>query len=183
MKTNQFKPFAVVTAIAVSVPAWARNVSVTSFDKATGDAVLAISAAEAGDGDKALIAAWANGDKGNDPLNWTEYADAGTVAAADVSKSYQIPAKWRTKSGSVRFFLMSGPKPYGTRYDYITRPNCDDGGLYIDTGIVPDKTIDITVKAQSPDTDNFSPWGSTDVCINPTSNSDDPYFFSFLGVN
>ena len=183
MKTNQFKPFAVVTAIAVSVPAWARNVSVTSFDKATGDAVLAISAAEAGDGDKALIAAWANGDKGNDPLNWTEYADAGTVAAADVSKSYQIPAKWRTKSGSVRFFLMSGPKPYGTRYDYITRPNCDDGGLYIDTGIVPDKTIDITVKAQSPDTDNFSPWGSTDVCINPTSNSDDPYFFSFLGVS
>ena len=34
-----------------------------------------------GTGDQALIAAWANADKGDDPLEWTEYADAGTVAA------------------------------------------------------------------------------------------------------
>lgn len=47
---------AVVAVIAV--PSLARTVSVSSFDKATGETVLAISAAESGDGDKALVAVW-----------------------------------------------------------------------------------------------------------------------------
>lgn len=110
-----------------------------------------------GAANQTLIAAWANGDRGEDPLDWTEYADAGTVAPSDTTKVFQLPDAWRAKSGVVKFFLMSGEKPYGARYDYISRPNyggtsepsASDGRFYIDTGIVPDSTLDISVKAQT----------------------------------
>lgn len=138
-----------------------------------------------GTGDQTLIAAWANADKGDDPLDWTEYADAGTVAAADTLKTFQIPAAWRAKSGAVKFFLMSGPKPYGKRYDYITRPNCNDGGLYINTGIVPDSTVDITLKFQSPQFSGGTmvPFGIHKAVTMFSAGSDNKnYHFYFFGA-
>ena len=131
-----------------------------------------------------LIAAWANGDKGNDPLDWTEYADAGTVAPSDTSKTFQIPDAWRAKSGAVKFFLMSGEKPYGTRYDYITRPDCGYGGLYIDTGIKPDSMLDISVKLKSDYMSSAAimcPFGINGVVfIMPKSKTE--YFYDFFGA-
>lgn len=135
-------------AFAFAAFAEARPLTVGTPD---GSGNVTITIGGTGSVNQTLIAAWANGDKGNDPLDWTEYADAGTVAPSDTSKTFQIPAAWRAKSGAVRFFLMSGEKPYGKRFDYITRPTCNGGGLYIHTGIVPDSTVDITVKLQSPD--------------------------------
>ena len=126
----------------------ARSVTVGSPDE---DGRVTVTIGGEGTKNQTLIAAWANGDKGNDPLDWTEYADAGTVAPNDTSKTFQIPDAWRAKSGAVKFFLMSGEKPYGKRYDYITRPKCAEGGLYIDTGIMPDSTLDISVKLKSDD--------------------------------
>jgi len=177
--------FYAAMAIALVTPfiCAARTLSVSAPD---GDGNVTITIGGEGIGDQQLIAAWANGDNGTNPTNWAEYADAGAVAAADTSKSYQLPAAWRAKSGMVRFFLMSGMPPYKTRYDYITRPNCANGGLYIDTGIVPDKTIDITVKSQSESVADMAAFGNQDVFIfangNDYSFSQNCYVFAFLGV-
>ena len=137
-----------------------------------------------GEQNQTLIAAWANGDKGNDPLDWTEYADAGTVEPNDTSKTFQIPDAWRAKSGAVKFFLMSGEKPYGTRYDYITRPDCADGGLYIDTGIKPDSTLDISVKLKSDymsSAAKMCPFGINGV-VSIMPRSDTEYYYDFFGA-
>ena len=157
-----------------------------------GSGNVSITIGGTGTQNQTLIAAWANGDKGNDPLDWTEYADAGTVAPSDTSKTFQIPAAWRAKSGAVRFFLMSGEKPYGKRLDYITRPNTNangialvDGGLYIDTTIVPNPTVDISVKFQSP---NFKygsmvPFGiHKAVTMFSAGQENNNYHFYFFGA-
>ena len=169
----------------------ARSVTVGSLDEA-GRVTVTIG----GEGTKnqTLIAAWANGDRGEDPLDWTEYADAGTVAPSDTSKEFQLPDAWRAKSGVVKFFLMSGEKPYGARYDYISRPNggtsatsASDGRFYIDTGIVPDSTLDISVKFQTdkPETPSMCPFGIAGI-VYLLSYGDDPryrYYFGFFDAN
>ena len=172
------------TALAFAAFAAARPLTVGAPD---GDGKVVVTIGGTGTGDQTLIAAWANGDKGDDPLDWTEYADAGTIAPDCTSTNFTIPAAWRAKSGAVRFFLMSGTKPYGTRYDYITRPNCNDGGLYINTGIVPDSTLDITVKVQSP---NFKagamvPFGIHKVVniFSAGGNNDNMHFYFFGAGN
>ena len=177
---NSFLLMSIATASALFGAARPLSVGVPD---SSGNVTVTIGGT--GSGDQALIAAWANGDKGDDPLDWAEYADAGTVAASDASKTFQIPAAWRAKSGAVKFFLMSGPKPYGTRYDYITRPNCNDGGLYINTGIVPDTTVDISVKFQSPNYDGKMVSFGIHKAINmfPNGASGHDYWFYFFGAD
>ena len=159
----------------------ARSVTVGSPDE---DGRVTVTIGGEGTRIQTLIAAWANGDKGNDPLDWTEYADAGTVTPTDTSKTFQIPDAWRAKSGAVKFFLMSDEKPYGKRYDYITRPDCADGGLYIDTGIKPDSTLDISVKLKSDymsSAAKMCPFGINSVVfIMPKSETE--YFYVFFGA-
>ena len=79
---------------------------------------------------------------------------------------------------------MSGEKPYGTRYDYITRPDCGYGGLYIDTGIKPDSTLDISVKLKSDYMSSAAimcPFGINGVVfIMPKSKTE--YFYDFFGA-
>ena len=159
-----------------------------------GEGNVTITIGGTGAANQTLIAAWANGDRGADPLDWTEYADAGTVAYGDSAKVFQLPAAWRAKSGVVKFFLMSGEKPYGTRYDYIRRPyyidnrsSTTDGRFYIDTGIVPDPTLDISVKTQTekPETPLVCTFGIAGiVCM--FSYGDDPdnlYHIGFFGAS
>ncbi len=172
------------TALAFAAFAAARPLTVGAPD---GDGKVAVTIGGTGTGDQTLVAAWANGDKGGDPLAWTEYADAGTIAPDCTSTNFTIPAAWRAKSGAVRFFLMSGSKPYGTRYECITRPSCSDGGLYINTGIVPDSTLDITVRFQSP---NFKagamvPFGIHKVVniFSAGGNNDNMHFYFFGAGN
>ena len=78
----------------------ARTVTVASCDRSTGATTLAISAAEAGDGAKALIAAWSPSDVGNVVTNARETAYVGAVAAAETEKSFTIPSAWRGKAGN-----------------------------------------------------------------------------------
>ena len=158
-----------------------------------GEGNVTITIGGTGAANQTLIAAWANGDKGADPLDWTEYADAGTVAPGDTAKVFQLPAAWREKSGAVKFFLMSGEKPYGTRYDYIMRPyyidnrSSTDGRFYIDTGIVPDPTLDISVKTstEKPETPYLCPFGIAGVVF-LLSYGNDPgnlYHLGFFGAS
>ena len=64
-----------------------------------GEGNVTITIGGTGAANQTLIAAWANGDRGADPLDWTEYADAGTVAPGETEKVFQLPAAWRA-SGS-----------------------------------------------------------------------------------
>ena len=188
------KTIAMVLTItaALSLLGAARPLSVGVPD---GSGNVTITIGGTGTQNQTLIAAWANGDKGNDPLDWTEYADAGTVAPSDTSKTFQIPAAWRAKSGAVRFFLMSGEKPYGKRFDYITRPVSNNttvlvnGGLYIDTGIVPDSTLDLTVKLRADymqtgwTGDSIAPFGVAGaVYVFPYKDYNHAYYYDFFGA-
>jgi len=170
-----FSAFADARPLTVGAPDGSGNVTITIGGTGTQN--------------QTLIAAWANGDKGNDPLDWTEYADAGTVAPSDASKTFQIPAAWRAKSGAVRFFLMSGEKPYGKRFDFVTRPVVAvDGDIFVNTSIYPDSTLDITVKWQSDymsGDPSMCPFGftrsnSAAVFIFPASAN--AYWFDFFGA-
>ncbi len=122
----------------------ARTVEVISCDRETGATVLSISAAEAGDGEKALIAAWAPGDIGSVATNAHKTALVGAVGIADTSASFTIPSAWLAKTGVVRFFLMTGMPPYDSRLASLTSA----GEAYIDTGFVPTVDSDIRVKAE-----------------------------------
>lgn len=123
-----------------------RTLAVTTPDS-SGNVTITVGA---GTGMKALLAAWARGDRGEEATEWTEFKCVQSIVYASEQATeiaYQIPEAWRTKSGAVRFFLMSNYMPYAHRYAYITRPELTaEGDLYADTGIIPDKTLDFTVK-------------------------------------
>ena len=76
-------------AVLSSSPVVARTVTVASCDRETGATVLAISAAEAGDGTKALVAAWSPYDVGNVATNARETAYVGAVAVADEFRPFE----------------------------------------------------------------------------------------------
>ena len=165
-----FAAFADARSLIVGAPDGSGNVTITIGGTGTQN--------------QTLIAAWSNGDRGENPLDWTEYADAGTVAPSDTSKTFQIPAAWRAKSGAVRFFLMSGEKPYRTRYDYLTRPDCADGGLYLNTDFQPDTNLDITVKVQSPNMQGgkMAPFGIAGAVYFFGAADSNSYYYDFFGA-
>ena len=185
---NRKQILAVGGAVAFATTAFAdaRSLVVGEPD---GSGNVAITIGGVGSVNQTLIAAWANGDRGANPLEWTEYADAGTVAPGDTALNFTIPAAWRAKSGVVRFFLMSGEKPYGVRYDYITRPECTGNShqFYIDTGIKPDASLDITVKLKSDflESHSISPFGAAGsvYILSLGDNQTNQYFFDFMGAN
>ena len=134
--------FAAAVLTATQSPA--RTIAIVSCDRETGATVLSISAAGAGDGEKALIATWAPSDIGSVATNAHKTALVGAVGIADTSASFTIPSAWLTKTGIVRFFLMTGMPPYDSRLASLT----SDGKAYIDTGFVPTVDSDIRVKAE-----------------------------------
>ena len=156
--------------------------TVTSCDRATGATVLAISAAEAGDGAKALVAAWSPSDVGNAVTNARETVYVGAVAAAETEKSFTIPSAWRAKAGFVRFYLMADVPPYDTRLESLQVPSA---GAYIDTGFVPNTNSDIRVKAYHPG--DMAPFGVSGKCYlfcnSPVSYATANYFFGFFGAS
>ena len=138
-----------------------------------------------------LIAAWANADKGSNPIDWTEYADAGHVASGETSKVFEVPEKWRGKSGAIRFFLMSKTPPYASRFDFVTRPVvAEDGDAFVNTTICPDDKLDIRVKFRSDymsGSPAMCPFGiSSTVYImpyaKPNNDSKMLYWFDFFGA-
>ena len=157
----------------------ARTVEVISCDRETGATVLSISAAEAGDGEKALIATWAPGDIGSVATNAHETAYVGAVAVAETEKTFTIPAAWRGKTGVVRFFLMSGIPPYDERLASLRSVS---SGPYIDTGFVPTVNSDIRVTARYPG--KMAPFGISGECylFNISSSSEmDNWYCGFMG--
>ena len=150
---------------------------------------VAVTIGGTGTENQTLIAAWANSDMGENPLEWTKYADAGTIEPDCTSTNFTIPAEWRANPGVVRFFLMSAEKPYETRYDYITSPDyggsATGGRFYIDTGIVPDTTLDISVKVQTatPNYTGTCPFGIAGiVCMFTAGDYAGEYYFAFFGA-
>ena len=97
--------FVAVAVAVIALPLFGalRPLSVSAPDE---DGKIVVSIGGIGMGSQQLIAAWANCDRGPDPLDWTEYADAGIVVAADTEKVFEIPMAWMKKSGAIRFFLM-----------------------------------------------------------------------------
>ena len=138
-----------ITLAALAVcPALARTVTVASCDRATGATTLSISAAEAGDGDKALFAAWSQSSIA-DIADASETAYVDIVAASDTDKSFTIPSEWLGNVGFVSFFLMDDVPPYDTLLDSLQSTHTGTtGGPYIDTGFVPNTNSDIRVKAK-----------------------------------
>lgn len=156
-------------------------VSLSSFDRDTGLATLAIDAGVDGDADKALIAAWNPGDAGADATAWRETAYVGSLASGTTEVTYTIPADWRAKSGAVRFFLMERTAPYVSRYACIT----GTPGPWIDTGIIPTTNTDIRVTATHPM--DMAPFGVSTRCYLFSNDGDGwgsaKYHYGFFGVS
>ena len=171
--------FLMLAAVAAGTVA-ARTVTVASCDHETGATVLSISAAEAGDGAKALVATWSPGDIGNVATNARETAYVGAVAAADTEKSFTIPAAWRAKSGVVKFFLMTELPPYDVRLKSLRSASA---GPYIDTGLVPTTNTDIRVTAYHPgDMAPFGVAGKFYLFSNNPGQDTGMWYSGFLGA-
>ena len=176
--------FAITLAALAVCPALARTVTVASCDRTTGATTLAISAAEVGDGDKALFAAWSQSDI-VDIADASETAYVGIVAASDTVKSYTIPSEWLGKVGVVSFFLMADIPPYETLLTYI---RSESAGPYIDTGFVPDTNSDVRVKTYYPFNVVGTPFGVKGMLtfFNVWDETPDPttgaYHVSFFGA-
>ena len=174
---------AIVLAGLVACPVAARTVTVASCDRETGETTLAISAAEAGDGAKALVAAWSPYDVGNAVTNARETVYVGAVAAAETEKSFTIPSAWRAKAGFVRFFLMADVPPYDVRLASLRSVSA---GPYIDTGFVPTTNSDIRVTAYYPrDMASFGVSGTCYLFSNQpaAANKTSAHYFGFFGVS
>ena len=170
---------AITLAALAACPALARTVTVASCDRSTGATTLAISAAEAGDGAKALIAAWSPSDIGNAVTNARETAYVGVVAAAETEKSFTIPSAWRGKAGFVRFYLMADVPPYDARLDSLRSASA---GPYIDTGFVPTVNSDIRVKSYNPS--DMAAFGVSGRCyLFSTSPYVSNYYYGFFGAS
>lgn len=175
--------YVILPLLFCSTMVLARQISVGESDK---NGNVSISIDGSGTAEQTIVAAWAEGDKGENPLDWELYADAGTVGPEETSVVFQIPSQWRSKSGAVRFFLMSGKKPYGKRLDFMTRPDCEYDGLYINTLIKPDSTLDLTVKVRSDymsGKPQMCPFGISGVVyIMPCGDYPHAYFYDFFGA-
>ena len=174
---------AVIAVLAACASAWARTVTVTSCDRTTGATMLAISAAEAGDGAKALFAACSPSSIA-DIADASETAYVGVVAASDTAKPFTIPSAWLNKVGFVSFFLMADVPPYDALLDSLQSTHTEaTGGPYIDTGFVPNTNSDIRVKAKYPK--DMAPFGISGIvyffCNAPQVMPQNPYFYGFFG--
>ena len=175
-----------LAAVALSMfapsSAVARTVTVASCDRSTGATTLAISAAEAGDGAKALVAAWSPSDVGNAVTNAREPVYVGAVSAAETEKSFTIPSAWREKAGFVRFYLMAGVPPYDTRVASLYAPS--GSTAWIDTGFVPNANSDIRVTLAYGNNTFWIPFGIGGRCYLFPQGAGDlkNYWVDFMGA-
>lgn len=175
-----------LAAVALSMfapsSAVARTVTVASCDRSTGATTLAISAAEAGDGAKALVAAWSPSDVGNAVTNARETLYVGVVAAAETEKSFTIPSAWRGKAGFVRFYLMADVPPYDARVASLYAPS--GSTAWIDTGFVPNANSDIRVTLAYGNNAQWIPFGIGSRCyLFPQGVGDlKNYWVDFMGA-
>lgn len=162
--------------------AFARTISIASSDKATGAVSLTLSPGGADESPKPLIAAWAPGEIGASPTNASAWAFVGLVDAETTDVAFTVPGAWRTKSGTVRFFLMREQPPYVRRFTCLRTPAA---GPYVDTGFVPDADTDISVKAAYPS--DMAPFGVSGKLYFFSNSSDKEtngnYYCGFFGAN
>lgn len=185
MNVNSNKSFvSVLFAMVAASAAWAgldRTLTVSDPD-AEGNVTITLG--DGGDSNgQALIAAWAPADRGDDVNAWNEFRYVGKlkVLPTDKTRAFTLPETWRTRTGCVRFFLMEKNLPFPTYIAYATRPDVPDGGLYIDTGIKPNASLDIAVTFSSSNTSGMSPFGiSSLVYVMQKSNAS--YYFDFFGA-
>ena len=170
-------------AVAVTSAAWAgldRTLTVSDPD-AEGNVTITLG--DGGDANgQALIAAWAPADRGDDVNAWAEFRYVGKlkVLPSETSRTFALPENWRTRSGCVRFFLMEKNLPFPTYIAYATRPDVPNGGLYFNTQIKPNKTLDIAVKFSSPNTSGMCPFGIVSfVYVMPKDATS--YYFGLFG--
>lgn len=160
----------------------ARTVSIASSDKATGAVSLTVSPGGADESPKPLIAAWAPGEIGTSPTNACDWAFVGLVDAETTDVAFAVPGVWRTKSGTVRFFLMREQPPYTRRFACLRTPAA---GPYIDTGVVPDADTDVSVTASYPS--DMAPFGVSGKLYFFSNSSDKEangtYYCGFFDAN
>ena len=176
---------ALVAGSLLPLSTLARTVTVASCARATGATTLSISAAEAGDGDKTLFAAWSSSNI-VDIADASETAYVGVVAEADTEKSFTIPSEWLSNGGVVSFFLMADVPPYDALLTYIRSASA---GPYIDTGFVPDTSSDVRAKTYNPANTGVVPFGVKGMLTffsvwysapDPTTGA---YYVSFFGAS
>ena len=182
------KHIAALVALAATSSIWAgidRTLTVSDPD-ADGNVTITFGEGGVAETGQALIAAWAPADRGDDVMDWSEFRYVGKykVLPDDTSRDFTIPETWRTRSGCVRFFLMERHLPFPTYIAYATRPDVPDGGLYINTGVYPDPTVDVTVRFSSPNmsgSPSMCPFGISGLLyLFPKSKTE--YYFDFFGA-
>ena len=129
--------FGLLAAGAIAAP----TVTVSGFDARTGNYTVSIGERSA---KTWLFAVAADEDKGEAIEGWDAVSFVGEYdAGAPVDVNRMLPRSFTASPKTVRFIAADLP---GTRVECLTSSFKDaSNGSYVDTGIVPDKTTDITV--------------------------------------
>lgn len=130
------------TGIVGSLFGAAPTVTVTAFNAGSGAYTLSVGARDA---KTYVYAAAAVEDKGETTAGWEVVKKLGVceVGAEAVTLEGVLPRNMTMTSMKVRFFAANFP---GTRVECLTSSSGgSDKSSYIDTGIVPDYNIDLTI--------------------------------------
>ena len=125
----------------------------------------------------------------SEPRDWDELMLVGKIPAGVSTYTATLPASW-WKAGGYARFILKGTALYdwpiesisstgkGAYSDTENNGPTDQGYQYVDTGIVPDKNMTVTVSVRIPDGKNMVPVGVSN-CHTFYNNS--RYYWSFFG--
>jgi len=123
--------------------AGAREITSLSIDADAGTATIAFTAGSAGDG-HVLYYAWSNdgADKGANLASWPHVVRLCRVADGDTGCTFALPAEAAPIGRySARAFLATTTKNYDNYVTWIRAT----GAQYIDTGVLPNKTVAVAM--------------------------------------
>ena len=135
--------------VGVSGMAWARSIMSISVDKATSTATISCEAGEVGDG-HVVYFAWSTDrvDYGDDIGDWPNFVRVGRIGDG-TSATFSLPAELSAAPAfSCRAFLATSDRAYDSLLTHIVAT----GAQYVNTGVVPNCTTEMSVDIELTDT-------------------------------
>ncbi len=170
--------FAVVAAFVftsfASVSPVDRTVTVSQVVRSSGLVHLSFGTSPSGSSYR-LYAARAATDMGTVKDGWEDVRPLGLIPASMDTLSWKMPVEWITQKSVVRFFLAN------IAYDDRLVSLFTTGNAYIDTGITPDATTDITIDYWAGS--NVAPFGVAGYFMAFDNGESTGYFYSYLGLS
>ena len=163
-----------LTAVAAGTVG-ARTVTVSHVVRSSGLVHLGFGPGTVGVSNQ-LYAVRASVDRGAVKDGWEDVRPLGLITPSMESLTWKMPVEWITQKSAVRFFLTN------VSYDKRLFSLISDGTPYINTGVTPDATTDITVDSYV--SGSVAPFGVAGYFMAFCNGSGaNQFYYSYLGIS